>query len=359
MATKWTVTASTADETQAAQLWAMFAHNEARIRTFWANHLGQRGERGQSFHIVEVDQRLTKEQGDAVNTNLVMDLTSDGISGAETTALEGNEESPTIHSDSVLIGRQRNAMRTDGTLDEQRSAFELRPVMADRLAYWGARVLLDKWIFRKLSGTTHTDKNTKTIGEAAAANSNLIYPNQKTALVELDSGDTFNLELTRRAKTAAMIGTLAGSTIYKMKPYVVGGQLYYLYVDRPEARFAMRNTDDWRSAELQARERSAENPIFSGADGIDDLVILKFHDLIVTASTAGAQANLTYSSGLFLGVQAGTLYPTQPAPDWVEKTFDYSEEYGIATGMTQGFDKLRYNAIDFSVIAIRSIVPSI
>jgi N4-gp56 family major capsid protein len=355
----WTVSASTMAESEAAQKWCLFAHAEARIKTFWASHMGARGENGQQNHLIEVDERLTKEQGDGVNSTLVMDLTGDGISGNAGTAMESNEEAPSRYSDSVLIGRQRNAVRSDGVLDEQRLPFNMRAVMADKLAYWGARVLLDKGIFRKLAGTTHTDKNSATIGEAAASNSNVIYANGRTAADELTDGDTFNLDLTRRAKTAAMVGSLAGSTIYKLKPYIVGGQAYYVYVDRPESRYVMRNSDDWRNAQLQARERSKDNPIFSGIDGIDDGVLLKFHDLVVTASNGGAGGNLSYTNGLFLGTQAGTVYPAQPAPDWVEKTFDYSEEYGIATGMTQGFDKLRYNSIDFAVICIRSAIPSI
>jgi len=351
----WTITASTPAESQAAQHWANFATNEARIKTFWTNHMGARGQGGQQFEIIEVDERLTKERGDVVNTNLVLDLTSDGLS----TTLEGNEEQPSDFADSVQIGRNRNAIRTDGVLAEQSAAFNMRAVLADRLAYWGARVLLDKWIFRKLSGTTNADANAVTIGEAAAANSNIIYPGGVTSLSELESGSSFSLDLLARAKTAAMLGQLDGASIYKFKPYVVGGQLYYLYVDRPEVRFAMRSTDLWSDAQHQARERSAENPIFSGADGIWDGVILKFHDLVITGTNAGTQSNVLYSNGLFLGAQAGALYPAQQGLDWVEKTFDYADLYGVATGITQGFDKLRYNSIDFATIAIRSAIENI
>lgn len=350
----WSVSASTPSESEAAQHWARFAHSEARIRTFWTNHMGPRGDQGQSFHIVEVDDRLTKQQGDTVNTSLVMDLTTDGLSGNASVALETNEEAPSVFSDSVIIGRQRNAIKSEGVLDDQRSHFKRRPVIADKLAYWGARVLLDKWIFRKLSGVTHSDKNAATIGEAATSATNVIYSNDRQALTEMTDGDTFTLDLVARAKTAAMIGSLKGSTIYKIKPYVVGGQLYYMYVDRPEQRFSMRQTNDWKDAQLNARERAADNPIFSGIDGLWDGVILKFHDLVATATNGGSNQNVTYSNGLFLGTQAGTLYPAQEAPDWVEKTFDYGEEFGVATGMTQGFDKLTYNSIDFAVITIRS-----
>jgi len=205
----WTITASIPSETQSVQRWAMFATNEARIKTFWTNHMGQRGSTGQQFEIIEVDERLTKERGDAVNSNLVLDLTSDGRTGT----LETNEEVPADHADSVLIGRNRNAIRTDGVLAEQSSAFNMRSVMADRLAYWGARVLLDKWIFRKLSGTTNVDAGSVTIGEAAAANSNIIYPGSVTTLGELESGSTFSLDLLARAKTAAMLRQLDGSAI--------------------------------------------------------------------------------------------------------------------------------------------------
>jgi len=350
----WTITASTATETQAAQRWSNFATNEARIRTFWSNHMGERGTTGQ-LEIIEIDPRLTKERGDVVNTNLVLDLTEAGRTGT----LETNEEQPADFADSVLIGRNRHAIRTDGKLAEQRAAFDMRAVMADRLAYWAARILLDRWIFRKLSGTTNTDQGSLTIGEAAAANSNVIFAGDATILSELEAGAFFTLDLLARAKTAAMLGQIDGSTIYKFKPYVVGGQLYYLYVDRPEVRFAMRNSDLWSDAQHQARERSADNPIFSGADGIWDGVILKFHDLVITASNAGSQSNVLYSNGLFLGAQAGSLYPAQDRLDWVEKTFDYSENYGIATGISQGMDKLRYNSIDFAVIAVRSAIETI
>ncbi|MFQ5770044.1 MAG: DUF4043 family protein, partial [bacterium] len=348
---------STPAETEAAQRWVQFAHSEARIKSFWASHIGPRGEEGQQFHIVELDERLNKEQGDTVNTTLVMDLTSDGVSGAASTNLEGSEESPSRFSDSVLIGWLRNAIRSD-RLSRQRAHHELQAEMADKLAYWGERVLLDKWIFRKLSGTSQTDKNNAVVGEAAAANSNIIYANNKTAVAEIEVGDEFTMDLTRQAKVAAMVGSLKGTTIYRIKPYRIDGQFYYLYVDRPEVRYAMRKSATWEENQRLARERALANPIFSGADGIDDGVIFKFHDLVVTATNGGAAGNVAYSNGLFLGTQAGTLYPAQEFPDWIEKTFEYSKFFGIATGMIQGFDKLRYNSIDFAVIAIRSAIPA-
>jgi hypothetical protein len=78
------------------------------------------------------------------------------------------------------------------------------------------------------------------------------------------------------------------------------------------------------------------------------------HDLVQTGSDAGPGNDLPYADALFFGLQAGIWAEAQEAPDWREKSFDYGDQYGVATGMMFGFDKTTFNSLDFSVIKIRT-----
>lgn len=197
-------------------------------------------------NVIQIRRDFMKSKGDAINYNLVADLSQKGLAGsglqsllyfgssAATRRLEGNEEAPTVYADSVVLDQLRHAVITGGKLSEQRLAFEMRPEMKNNLAYWYARIAFDEVIFKKLSGVTFTDSQSRTLGEAAVANTNNIYGGGKTASNQLTSGDTFEPTLFRKAKEAAMTGVgtvnasnVANATIWKIRPMIIGGKPYY------------------------------------------------------------------------------------------------------------------------------------
>jgi hypothetical protein len=81
-----------------------------------------------------------------------------------------------------------------------------------------------------------------------------------------------------------------------------------------------------------------------------DNILIYFHDQVVLQNNAGA---VQYSTGLFLGAQAGYWIQAQPGPDWIEKTFDYGWKWGVGTSFMFGFDKVRYNSSDYACIALK------
>ena len=342
----WSVSASTPAETRAAQMWARKAFVEAKTNSAWASLMGE----GPN-NIIQLDTRLTKEKGDAVNVSLVTHISGAGIGNDST--LEGNEVAPSDYSDSVLLFQIRQAIRLAGKMSEQRAHFDLRMHMKDELAYWYTR-WFDSLIFKKLSGITVTDANSATLGEAGTTNSNIIYGGSATSTATLTTSDTLTLDLISKAKVAAKTGVFGSNTIYKMRPYVVGGRPYYVLWVHPYALYDLRQTTEWQQAVREAQIRGNENQLFSGATGIWDGVIIKEHDLVQTATDGGAGGNVHYAKNLFLGLQAGYLCFAQEAPNWVEKTFDFGNQYAVGTGMLLGFDKLRWNSIDFSVIQIQT-----
>lgn len=352
----WTVSASTPSASLQAQIYAKEAWLEARVNSFWSAFMGE----GPN-NAIHVNKSFIKTKGDAINYTLVNDITTRGLGGTTIQSyvayndtnkrLEGQEAAITTYSDSVLLDQLREGLVTGGQLSEQRSSLDQREHMKQILAYWSGRILMDEVIFKKLSGVTMTDKNSQTFGEAATANSLVIYGGAKTARNQLTSSDTFTLNLLRRAKTAAMVGN---SSIWRMRPMMISGRPYYGCVVHPYQVYDLQGSQEWEQAMREAQVRGPENPLFTGALGIWNGVILYSHDKVVTGSDAGPGGDQGYASGLFFGYQAGLWAQAQPAPNWIEKKFDYDDQYGIATGMVYGFDKTTFNSKDFGVIKIET-----
>ena len=342
------VSASTPTASVQAQLYAKDVWREARVNSFWKNMMGQ----GPN-NVIQVKNDFAKQKGDAINYDLFPDLTSRGFAGSNAQTLEGDEESVTIRVDTVLLDQLRHAMRVAGKLDEQRAAIELRPEMKSNLAYWWTR-RMDDIIFKKLSGTTYTDADSATFGEAATANTHVLYGGSKLAKNELTSSDTFTLDLLRKAKTIAKTGVRGSTTIWRMRPMNINGKPYYGCVLHPYHIFDLQGSQAWEQAQREAGLRGAENPIFSGAIGIWNGIVLYEHDLVVTGSNAGPGADQPYADALFFGLQAGMFAEAQENPSWVEKQFDYDNQWGVATDMIFGFDKTTFNSQDFAVIKLQT-----
>jgi len=79
-------------------------------------------------------------------------------------------------------------------------------------------------------------------------------------------------------------------------------------------------------------ERGAGNPLFRGALGMYDNVVLLQSDRVARAANA---TSVNVATNLFLGAQAlarGYAY----YPDWTEQYFSYGEEQGIGTYVVVG-----------------------
>lgn len=345
---EWSISGSTPAEVAARQDWSMEAFQQAKVKSFWGRFMGE----GPN-NIIQVDRRFEKSQGDAVNLNLVEEIDDElGVTGSSGTALEGAEVAPDVYSESVKLDALRQAVRTDGKLSEQRSAFDMREQIKDKLAYWVQRRVYDGPCFRKMSGLSVVDKDAAVFGEAGAANTNILLPSTASGVDDITENNTISLQMISEAKVCAEVGVFGTTTMAsKMRPVNIDGQDYYVYVGHPYDRWALKQDEDWSDAVHDAEVRGKSNPLFTGVVAIWDGVLLYFHDQVVLQDNS---PGVQYSTGLFLGAQAGYFIQAQPGPDWVEKPFDYQWKYGIGTAMMFGFDKVRYNSKDYSCIALKA-----
>jgi N4-gp56 family major capsid protein len=335
-------------EDEALQAWAMRAYREGRTRSVVGQLMGP-----SENNIIQENRQFESNQGAGINVNLVTDIDDQlGVAGSSGTTLEGAEVAPSVHSDSVIIDALRQAIRINSKLDEQRFFASQREQLRDKLAYWAQRRLFDGPFFRKLSGLSVVDKDSATVGEAGTANTYNIFGGGKGAVGDLTESDKITFDDLEDAKTCAEAGVIGTTTmVSKIRPGMIDGGEHYVYIGHNYDKHNLQQQDEWDNVRLYAEVRGKANPFFTGELFIWNNTLLLFHDQIVLQNNAGG---VQYSTGLFLGAQSALYCPAQPAPDWVEKTFDYGWQYGLATAMMFGFDKLTYNSQDFAVIAMKT-----
>lgn len=346
-----TNTFSTSDANR-VQLWARRLEVEALKATPIAPLMGT-----DANSIIHVKNELTKDTGDKVTFNLRMQLSGDGKSENET--LEGNEEAFTLYSDSLVVNELRHAVRVKGDLSihTQRVAFDLRMEAKDALKDWMARRLAVSF-FNQVTGNVLSTLSTKYTGNnsvTAAASSRILRAGGVAGDTNLTSANTFDLRLIDYAKEKALTASPM------IRPVRVGGEeVYVLYIDPIQATDLRTNTStgQWLDIQKSAYMGSrANNPIFDGALGMYNGVVIRMApDGMLPAGLNGTSAVSNTKRAVFLGAQSACIaFSKGGGPttmNWVEKTFDYEDETGIATRTLYGVKKTIFNSVDFGSIVI-------
>ena len=128
---------------------------------------------------------------------------------------------------------------------------------------------------------------------------------------------------------------------------------YVMVIDPYQAR-DLRQDPRWLEAQQHANIRGEKNPIFSGAMGVYEGVVIHEHLRVPRTDTGSGGAKVGHA--LFLGAQA-CIFAEGAPPRWEEDTFDYGNEYGVSIDRMFGLKKAQfaYDGItptDFGVINV-------
>lgn len=324
-------------------------------------------------NIVQLKNDLAKEKGDTITLSLTTKLTGSGVSGdAE---LEGNEEAISSYSEQIAIDQKRFAVRLTGQLDEQKNIYDMRADAKDKLV-----VRLDEFIerqvFLKLGGvtlTTVTDITGAVISaDSVWSNTPDLFPQADTAAGygnrylcadyaagadSLASTDLLTPALLSRLKVKAQ------TAVPKIKPLRIGGKEYYVVFVHPWQNYDLRENTVWAQAQREANIRGKENPIFSGADAIWDGLIIHSHEYVpfldisavgynFNAAASGTSYGADAFRAILCGQQAVAFAKCKNTKGWVEKTFDYENKTGFATGIIGGIQKIMFNSKEYAVVVL-------
>lgn len=330
----WTVPSNLTAKVWSKQLWV------ETQKELWFDRMaskveptGEKVEASGIGSIICIKEDLTKNAGEAITIPLLIKLTGAGKTGDAT--LEDEEEDLTFYDFTVTVDQLRNGVKTPGLMAEQKVAFSMRNAAKIALKIW-LKEKVDADMFEVLSDTPTTNRRL-----LAGANSSIADFDTSDVCVTTDIS-----KLKRKAKLASP----------KIRPAIVDGREMFVIILHPYQAKAIVAETAWLNAQRNANIRGEKNPIFSGALGMWDGVIIHEHELIETAA-AGSElpgtsetAAVTSARALFLGAQAG-VYAYAKHPNWVEESFDYKNRTGFATAIIYEAAKTIFNSEDYGMIA--------
>jgi N4-gp56 family major capsid protein len=318
---------------------------------------------------------LENDAGDNVSYDLVMQLKMKPVQGD--TTLRGKEEDLKFYTDSLLIDQLRGGVNTGGAMTRKRTIHDLRKIARVRQGEWWSR-LFDETIFQYLSGARGVNadfiEDTSFTGYAGNA---FVAPDSQHLMFggaaghvknTLDSSDGMSLSLIDRAVARAEVMGGGTSGLPQIQPCMIDGEETFVVVMHPWQEYTLRTTSSTGSwLDIQKAAAAAEgrnNPIFKGALGMYNGVVLHKHKGVVRFSDYGSGANVNAARALFLGRQAGVVAFGSPGTglrfDWNEEVEDRGNQVVITTSSIFGVKKTAFSidgtSRDFGVIALDTYV---
>jgi N4-gp56 family major capsid protein len=312
-------------------------------------------------------QRITdleSESGDQVTVDLMMPMRMEPVIGDDT--LANKEESLRYYTDKILIDQVRGGVDLGGRMTRKRTLRDLRQDALAGSKDWWAR-LYDELFFIYLSGARGTGSgfiwsannpffsvNPLTAPDAQ----HLLYASTATSAATITNAMPMDLRLIDRA--VAKAETMGGDTTdeLSMKPCSVDGEDKYvmlMHTFQFDALKSSTSTGQWLDIQkAAAASQGQKNPIFSGALGEYNGVVLHKHRNVITFNNYGASENLPAARALFMGCQAGFLaYGSSGNGQrygWTEEMTDHNDKIKIGTHAIVGVKKATYTSKDSAVV---------
>lgn len=277
-------------------------------------------------NVVHQNKDLTNVKGDSVVFGLMMNLTGSGVEGNRQ-KLSGAEDTLNIYDFTVQTQLVRNAV-SRFEADDQKSQYDMLKEIKVVLKQW-----LSDWLDNKLiSKLSYNPSNGEVLYASAAGTQSSITANDKLTTTIIS-----------RAKRKAMMHAP------KVQPIKVDGMDKYIMLVHPWAARDLKDDPKWLAAQQNANIRGSKNPIFTGALGEYDGVILYEYERVQTGNIGASSANVCQN--LLLGKQAACFAVARPAKH-IEQTDDYGNIAGNGIAFYGAVEKTKFNSLDYGIINV-------
>lgn len=277
-------------------------------------------------NVVHQNKDLTNVKGDSVVFGLMMNLTGSGVEGNRQ-KLSGSEDTLNIYDFTVQTQLVRNAV-SRFEADDQKSQYDMLKEIKVVLKQW-----LSDWLDNKLiSKLSYNPSNGEVLYASAAGTQSSITANDKLTTTIIS-----------RAKRKAMMHAP------KVQPIKIDGMDKYIMLVHPWAARDLKDDPKWLAAQQNANIRGSKNPIFTGALGEYDGVILYEYERVQTGNIGASSANVCQN--LLLGKQAACFAVARPAKH-IEQTDDYGNIAGNGIAFYGAVEKTKFNGLDYGIINV-------
>ena len=327
--------------------WAKSTWDFGRKESYFSKFMGHGRD-----SVIQIMEDLNRGKGTSIEVSLLMPLNGAGV--LEDKILEGKEEQMNYRSCTVYLSRVRNAVRLAGRFEEQKTQEKMRTDMRKLLSAWLARYF-DLSIFAVLTGTQppfvarpgETLELPYTIEPPTA--DRMLFGGSATSENSITAADVFDTTLIGKARRMAQEDELTA-----VQPIRIDGRETYVMVIDPYQARDLRKDPKWIEAQEYANVRGEKNPIFSGAMGVYEGVVI--HQCLRVPRTDTGAGGAKVGHALFLGAQACIMAEGE-APRWQEKNFDYENQHGVSISRFFGLKKAQFkydgtNLTDFGCINV-------
>lgn len=345
----------------AVKLWARVIDHETLKYTEIAPLIGE-----SKNSIIHLQTALSKGPGDQITYGLITQLSQLGFT--ENDLAEGNGETLNTQSDSLLINELLYNVGVKGprTIDQKRVPFSLRDE-----AKWALRDRYAKSFsvsfFNQVCGYTPASDVRLTGLNPVPAATRIIRQSNRASDDLLVAGDTFTLNLIDKAKEQAVTATPP------IRPVSFNGRgnssradfdstlenMYVMYL-HPYQVTAMRtntSTGSWMDfAKTAYMGRGKNNPIFSGAIGMYNGVILRSAFDVTNGVSATGTDVPNAKRAVLLGGQAAMMgFGKDNSTErytWNEELFDHKRRMEVSAMAIWGLKKTRFGGTDYGAIVV-------
>jgi len=155
---------------------------------------------------------------------------------------------------------------------------------------------------------------------------------------------------------------MAETATPKIRPTKINGKDHYVMYLHPYQVTDLRintSTGQWLDIQKAAMAGmdSSKNPVFSGALGVyNDVILRRADDVTQGVNGSTGAAITTVRRAVLLGAQAACVaYGKQGGPNryrWNEELFDHKRRLEISAGTIMGLKKTRFNSLDFGTVVV-------
>jgi N4-gp56 family major capsid protein len=320
-------------------------------------------------------KELESDAGEYISFDLLMQMTMQPREGDQ--VLENFEEDMKFYTDGLYIDQLRAGVNTGGRMTRKRTIHALR-ARARRLQrdYW-ARVFDELWFmyasgargintgflfpltYTGFAGNAFTAPDAEHIQFAGGTKKATLADTNKFEVGEIDKAVAVISDMGGDAGSG-YAGTDGNLQTPGMLPIMVDGEEHYVVVVHPYSTYDMRTatgTNGWmdiQKAAIQALGR--KSPIFTGAKGMHNNVLIHEHRNVIRFNDYGAGGNVAAARSLLLGEQATVIAFGSPGTGlrfgWHEEGRDNDNQLVISTHTIVGMKKVSYNGKDLATYAI-------
>ena len=290
-------------------------------------------------NVFQERSEIHKQKGDKMMFDLLIEFSASPRTGHDERT--GNEEKMTMYTDDVLLDSTWHGFVKYGRLDDEYSVKNMLSE-AKQMNKQYFQNLLNEYCTKWLCGNTSLGWPESVAAHATSRikfGGNATISTWTAGTSDIATGDYMG------AREVSYIKYHTIQADPKFKPLNVEGGNYWVLFAHPRQIFSLKQDSTFQNAQRDAFPRASTNPLFTGAVGMWDGVIISSNEHILTGNSN------TEARAVLAGQQAA-MVAMGPAPLATEEHTNHMDRHAVGIEWVWGIKRSVFNSVDFGSMAL-------